>query len=201
MRPAEPRGEYDRYIIHHPLFTQILRERGAANPPRWRRQHVRLLEILDAESDWDDEMTVRAAAAAVTARNRAHAGELAMARRQFTLGAVSKAQELARIAVEQAPSFPAYALLAECLSAEGDHVGGTDAWAAALSLLGARPAAPTSETHVRLLWGRNRRMPNRWTEASQVLDGRRGRQFRNRAPESSRPIPSLRWQEQSASLR
>ncbi|WP_281221258.1 ATP-binding protein [Nocardia uniformis] len=172
VRPAEPRGDYDRYVIHHPLFAQILRERGTANPPRWRRQHVRFLEILEAESDWDDEMAVRAAAAAVAARNRTRAGELALAaaRRQFTLGAVSKARDLARIAVEQTPSFPAYALLAECLSAEGDHVGGTNACAAALACAGEEPVAPALEAHVRLLWARNLRMTCQWEDTSRVLN-------------------------------
>ncbi|MGK8523581.1 AAA family ATPase [Nocardia asteroides] len=53
VRPAEPRGDFDRYLIHHPLFAEILRERGAANAPRWRRQHARLLQILEGEPEWD----------------------------------------------------------------------------------------------------------------------------------------------------
>ncbi|WP_406239363.1 ATP-binding protein [Nocardia sp. NBC_01009] len=173
VRPAEPRADFDRYLIHHPLFAQILRERGASNAPRWRRHHSRLLEILEAEPDWDDELQVRAAAVAVAAGNRAKAGALALAaaRRQFTLGAVSKARDLARIAVEQTPSFNAYALLAECLSAEGDHVGGTEACAAALACVGTETVAPALEAHVRLLWARNLRMTCRWDQTSQVLDG------------------------------
>ncbi|WP_306356142.1 MULTISPECIES: AAA family ATPase [unclassified Nocardia] len=172
VRPAEPRGDYDRYVIHHPLFAQILRERGTANPPRWRRQHVRFLEILESEPDWDDEMAVRAAATAVAARNQGRAGELALAaaRRQFAMGAVSKARDLARIAVEQTPSFQAHALLAECLSAEGDHVGGSDACTAALACTATETVAPALEAHVRLLWARNLRMTCRWTETVRVLD-------------------------------
>ncbi|MFF2554848.1 ATP-binding protein [Nocardia sp. NPDC058058] len=144
VRPAESRGEYDRYMIHHPLFAQILRDRGAANPPHWRRQHAKLLDILEAEPEWDDETYVRAAAVAMAARNRTKAGRLALeaARRQFGLGAVSKARDLVRIAVEQTPSFAAYKLLAECLTAEGDHAGGTHACAAALARVGAETIAP-----------------------------------------------------------
>ncbi|MFE3360638.1 hypothetical protein ACFXOQ_36405, partial [Streptomyces californicus] len=157
VRPAEVRNEYDRYRIHHPLFAQVLRERGVANGPRWRRHHAKLLQILEAEQDWDDEMWVRATAVAVEARNRAKAGSLALqaARRQFTLGAVSKARDLARIAVEHTPSFGAHALLAECLSAGGDHVAGVDACVAALGLTESTTVDPSTLAHVRLLWARN----------------------------------------------
>lgn len=172
VRPAEPRGDYDRYLIHHPLFAQILRDRGAANAPRWRRHHTRLLEILEAEQDWDDELQVRAAAVAVAARNRTKAGTLALAaaRRQFILGSVSKARDLARIAVEQTPSFEASALLAECLSAEGDHVGGTEACTDALARAGHETIAPALEANVRLLWARNLRMTCDWEQTSQALE-------------------------------
>ncbi len=172
VRPADRRNEYDRYRIHHPLFAQVLRERGVANGPRWRRHHTKLLQIIEAEQDWDDELWVRAAAVAVEARNSAKAGPLALqaARRQFALGAVSKARDLARIAVENAPSFDAFALLAECLAAGGDHVGGVDACVAALELPDAATADPTLVAHVRLLWARTLRMTCRWTETVDVLD-------------------------------
>ncbi|TDP30815.1 AAA ATPase-like protein [Nocardia ignorata] len=172
VRPAEVRNEYDRYRIHHPLFAQVLRERGVANGPRWRRHHAKLLQILEAEQDWDDEMWVRATAVAVEARNRAKAGSLALqaARRQFTLGAVSKARDLARIAVEHTPSFGAHALLAECLSAGGDHLAGVDACVAALGLTESTTVDPSTLAHVRLLWARNLRMTCRWTQAVDVLD-------------------------------
>ncbi len=172
VRPAEPRGDFDRYLIHHPLFAEILRERGAANAPRWRRQHARLLQILEGEPEWDDELQVRAAAVAVAARDRAKAGALALAaaRRQFALGSVSKARDLARIAVDQTPSFSVYALLAECLSAEGDHVGGTEACAAALARVEIEEVASTLTVPVRLLWARNLRMISDWNQASRVLD-------------------------------
>ncbi|MGW0252698.1 ATP-binding protein [Nocardia goodfellowii] len=171
VRPAEPRGDYDRYLIHHPLFAEILRDRGASNAPRWRRHHVRFLEILEAEPDWDDELQVRAAAAAVAARDRTKAGtlSLAAARRQFRLGAVSKARDLARIAVEHTGSFEASALLAECLSAEGDHTTSTQACTAALERVGIETIAPTAQAQVRLLWARNLRMTCDWDDASRVL--------------------------------
>ncbi|MEV6274877.1 AAA family ATPase [Nocardia sp. NPDC051832] len=172
VRPADPRGGYDRYIIHHPLFAQILRDRGAANAPRWRRQHARLLEILETEPNWDDELQVRAAAVAVAAEKRSKAGALALeaARRQYTLGAVSKARDLSRIAVEQTPSFQAYALLAECQSAEGDHVASTDACAAALACASTEPVAATLDAQVRLLWARNLRMTCHWDDTDRVLN-------------------------------
>ncbi len=172
VRPAEPRGAHDRYLIHHPLFAQILRERGASNAPRWRRHHARLLEILESEPDWDDETHVRAAAVAAAARDRVKAGALASvaARRQFALGAVSKACDLARIAVEHAPSFENFALLAESLSAQGEHLGATDACAAALTHLASAVATGEDEARFRLLWARNLRMTGRWDETVHVLD-------------------------------
>ncbi|MFD3464214.1 ATP-binding protein [Nocardia fluminea] len=172
LRPAERRNDYDRYRIHHPLFAQVLRERGAANGPRWRRHHAKLLQILEAEQNWDDELFVRAAAVAVEAADGAKAGPLALqaARRQFALGAVSKARDLARIAVEHTPSFASHALLAECLSAGGDHAAGIDACVAGLALTTAEAVASADVAHLRLLWARNLRMTCRWAQARQVLD-------------------------------
>ncbi len=172
LRPAERRNDYDRYRIHHPLFAQVLRERGAANGPRWRRHHAKLLQILEAEQNWDDELFVRAAAVAVEAADGAKAGPLALqaARRQFALGAVSKARNLARIAVEHTPNFASHALLAECLSAGGDHAAGIDACVAGLALTTAETVASADVAHLRLLWARNLRMTCRWTQARQVLD-------------------------------
>ncbi|MGV9679843.1 hypothetical protein ACWDSJ_31575 [Nocardia sp. NPDC003482] len=172
VRPAEPRGDLDRYLIHHPLFAEILRERGAQNAPRWRRQHARFLEILEAEPHWDDETQVRAAAVAVAARDRAKAGplSLAAARRQLALGAVSKARELADIAVEHAPSFHSWSLLAESQTVSGDHSAGTRSCAAALAFSGAEPLEPDQVAGVRLLWARNLRMTCRWEDVDRVLD-------------------------------
>ncbi|MFI1241067.1 ATP-binding protein [Nocardia salmonicida] len=171
LRPAERRNDYDRYRIHHPLFAQVLRERGAANGPRWRRHHAKLLQILEAEQNWDDELFVRAAAVAVEAADGAKAPlALQAARRQFALGAVSKARDLARIAVEHTPSFASHALLAECLSAGGDHSAGIDACVAGLALVAADTVASADVAHLRLLWARNLRMTCRWTQAGQVLD-------------------------------
>ncbi|MEU4836868.1 ATP-binding protein [Nocardia testacea] len=172
VRPTEPRGKYDRYLIHHPLFAEILRERGASNSPRWRRHHIRFLEVLEAEPDWDDEIQVRAAAVAVAAGDREKAGalSLAAARRQFALGAVSKARELAQIAVDHAPSFDAWSLLAESLSARGDHVEATRACAEALTYTVDETVDRGREADVRLLWARNLRMTCRWDEVDRVLD-------------------------------
>lgn len=172
LRPAERRNDYDRYRIHHPLFAQVLRERGAANGPRWRRHHAKLLQILEAEQNWDDELFVRAAAVAVEAADGAKAGPLALqaARRQFALGAVSKARDLARIAVDHMPSFASHALLAECLSAGGDHAAGIDACVAGLALAAEGTVASADVAHLRLLWARNLRMTCRWAQARQVLD-------------------------------
>ncbi|MFF0455027.1 ATP-binding protein [Nocardia africana] len=172
VRPAEPRGNFDRYLIHHPLFAEILRERGARNAPRWRRHHARFLEILEEEQDWDDESQVRAAAVAVAARDRAKAGSLSLAaaRRQLALGAVSKARELAHIAVEHAPSFESWSLLAEAQSVSGDHSAATQSCAAALASTEREPLNPDHDARVRLLWARNLRMTCHWDDVDRVLD-------------------------------
>ncbi|OLT11417.1 hypothetical protein BJF79_24115 [Actinomadura sp. CNU-125] len=70
VRPDDPRGDRDRYAVHHPLLAEVLRERGAANAPRWQRMHGRLLEALDREGEWDDELWVRAVAVALGATAR-----------------------------------------------------------------------------------------------------------------------------------
>ncbi|MDR7166501.1 hypothetical protein J2W56_000219 [Nocardia kruczakiae] len=172
VRPAEPRGNFDRYLIHHPLFAEILRERGARNAPRWRRHHARFLEILEGEPHWDDESQVRAAAVAVAARDQTKAASLSLAaaRRQLALGAVSKARELADIAVEHAPSFESWSLLAETQSVSGDHSAATQSCAAALALTGGGPLDPERDAGVRLLWARNLRMTCHWDDVDRVLD-------------------------------
>ncbi|MFC3960663.1 ATP-binding protein [Nocardia jiangsuensis] len=172
VRPAEQRSDLDRYRLHHPLFAQILRERGAANGPRWRRHHARLLQIIESEPDWDEEMYVRAAAVAVEASNREKAGPLALraARRQFALGAVSKALDLARIAVQYDPCFATHALLAECLSAGGDHIASVDACAAGLATATSAEVPLTDVARLRLLWARNLRMTCQWSPAVEALD-------------------------------
>jgi hypothetical protein len=172
VRPAEPRGNLDRYTIHHPLLAEVLRQRGAANGPRWRRQHQKLLEALQTEQPWDDELQVRAVAVAVAAGNRTKACEFAIiaCRRQFALGAVSKAKELAQVAVEAAESLETFELLAECLSAEGEHVGAAAACASALAWARTHPVEAEREAAARLLWARNLRMTNSWDECRALLD-------------------------------
>ncbi|MDL4773322.1 ATP-binding protein [Actinomadura xylanilytica] len=172
VRPADPRGEYDQYTIHHPLLAEVLRERGAANGPRWRRLHRKLLEILEGEAAWDDELRVRAVAIAVGAGDDAKARDLALVAgwRQFELGAVTKGRQLARVAIDHgadSPSAgPAHHLLAECLSAEGDHVGTVAACEEAERR--SRPGAD-DRFAVGLLWARSLRMTNRWRECLERL--------------------------------
>ncbi|WP_433347593.1 ATP-binding protein [Microtetraspora malaysiensis] len=172
VRPADPRGDHDRYTIHHPLLAEVLRERGALNGPRWRRLHQKLLEILEDESPWDDELQVRAVAVALAAGRQAKTYDFAIAacRRQFALGAVSKAKELARIAVDSGRTLEAYGLLAEYLAAEGDHVGAASACAAGLQWARVHSVEREQEDVVRLWLARNLRMTNSWDECRQLLE-------------------------------
>ncbi|MEV5829186.1 AAA family ATPase [Spirillospora sp. NPDC052242] len=181
VRPDDPRGARDRYAVHHPLLAEVLRERGAANAPRWQRMHARLLEALDREGEWDDELWVRAVAVAVGAGRADRARELALeaARRQFQLGAVSKARELAQVAAEgavPASRRAAFRLLAECMSVEGDHRGAAAACAEAMRAVAehAEPAevpAVTADSRfaVGLLWARSLRMTNDWSRCRDLL--------------------------------
>jgi hypothetical protein len=172
VRPADPRGDFDRYTIHHPLLAEVLRERAAANGPRWRRQHQKLLEILEAERPWDDELQVRAVAVALAAGKGDKTYEFAIAacRRQFAIGAVSKAKELARIAADSRGTLDAYGLLAECLATEGDHVGAASACASALEWARTNPVGAEREAAVRLWWARSLRMTNSWEQCQALLD-------------------------------
>jgi hypothetical protein len=172
VRPADPRGDLDRYTIHHPLLAEVLRERAAANGPRWRRQHQKLLEILEAEQPWDDELQVRAVAIALAAGkgDKTHEFAIAACRRQFAIGAVSKAKNLAQIAVGSHGTLEAYGLLAECLATEGDHVGAASACASALEWARTNPVGAEREAAVRLWWARNLRMTNSWEQCRALLD-------------------------------
>ncbi len=172
VRPADPRGQHDRYTIHHPLLAEVLRERGALNGPRWRRQHQKLMEILEDESPWDDELQVRAVAVALAAGRQEKTYDFAVTacRRQFVLGAVSKATELARIAVDADGTLEAYGLLAEYLAAEGDHVGAASACAAGLQWARSNSVEREREDAVRLWWARNLRMTNSWEECERLLE-------------------------------
>ncbi|NAS22091.1 AAA family ATPase [Herbidospora sp. NEAU-GS84] len=170
--PAAPRGDLDRYTIHHPLLAEVLRERGAANGPRWRRLHQKLLDILEDEPPWDDELQVRAVAVALAAGRQAKTYDFAITacRRQFALGAVSKAEELARIAVASAGTLEAYGLLADCLAVEADHVGAASACAAGLEWARTNSVDPEREAMVRFSWARNLRMTDSWEECGRLLD-------------------------------
>ncbi|MEO3786879.1 AAA family ATPase [Actinocorallia sp. B10E7] len=176
VRPAEPRGSFDRYTLHHPLLAEVLRQRASQNGPRWRRQHQKLLEALEAEHPWDDELQVRAVAIAVAAGNRAKAAAFAAAacRRQFTLGAVSKAKELAEVAVEQARgtarTLDTLELLAECLAAGGNHFDAAITCATAAEQLRSHSPDTEREAKLQLLWARNLRMTNSWAECRALID-------------------------------
>ncbi|MDX6738698.1 ATP-binding protein [Actinocorallia sp. A-T 12471] len=171
VRPADPRDELDRYTIHHPLLAEVLRERGVVNGPRWRRQHRKLLELLEAERPWDDEMQVRAVAVASEAgvKEKTCAYAIDASRRQFAIGSVSKARDLAAVAVDQGTNtVEAFVQLAECLSAEGNYVAAAQACSSAVTQLGA--ATDEAALAVRLLWARNLRMTNSWEECRGLLD-------------------------------
>lgn len=172
VRPAEPRRDLDRYTIHHPLLAEVLRERGAANGPRWRRQHQKLLEILESERPWDDELQVRVVAIALAAGkgDKTHEFAVAACRRQFAIGAISKAKGLAQIAVDSNGTLEAYELLAECLATEGDHVGAAAACASALQWARTNLVGAEQEAAVQLWWARNLRMTNSWEQCRALLD-------------------------------
>lgn len=170
--PAQSRGDYECYELHHPLLAMVLREQVSQDAARWRWENAQLLQLLTAEANVDDEMQVRTAAVAVAARRRAEAAELAeaAARTQRSLGAVAKSVALACLAVEQTPSFRAYTVLAQSLTVLGDHAAATDAAAAALGCLATEAVGPAAAARARLLWARNLRMTGRWQQAGIVLD-------------------------------
>lgn len=171
VRPDDARGGLDCYTIAHPLFAEILRQRGAQNGPLWRRQHTKLLDLLKQEQPWDEEMQVRAVDVAVAAGATRDACQFALvaSRAQFRLGAVTKARELAWTAVDHAPddhlAGKANVQYAECLAAEGNHDAAARACEKAAALVDAQDV-----DSVRLLWARNLRMKNAWTQCIPILD-------------------------------
>lgn len=170
VRADNPRPGQERYAIHHPLLAEVLRERSAENAPRWRRQHAKLLDLLRQEQPWDEEMQVRAVDVAAAAGADREASEFALvaSRTQFRLGAVTKARELARIAVDHAFDEdlrgPALLQYAWCLAAEGNHDAAAEACERAVTLVGTHDV-----NVVRLQWARNLRMKNAWERCSQIL--------------------------------
>lgn len=171
VRPDDARDGRDRYIIAHPLFAEILRQRGTQNGPLWRRQHAKLLDLLKEEQPWDEEMQVRAVDVAVAAGANRDACQFALvaSRAQFRLGAVTKARELAATAVAHAPddhlAGQANVQYAECLAAEGNHESAALACERAVALVPAKDVDP-----VLLLWARNLRMKNAWDQCVTILD-------------------------------
>ena len=175
---AEPVGALDRYALNQPLLGDVLRQRSIVNTARWRRYHRRLVDILLAQTV-SDELAVRAAAAAAVAQDpRAAALGLDAARRQYQAGAITKARELAEVALSltsaQANSevstlpFDAAELLARSLSAEANHRGVAEVCAQALGQL--QPGiVPEGRVHqLRLLQIRSLRMANEWPEAAKL---------------------------------
>ena len=173
--PSEPRGLLERYQLYHPLLGEVLRQRGLANAPRWRRSHRRLLELILKDRPWDDELAVRAVAFAVEAGDQASACKFGLdaGRRQFEIGAVAKACQLARVAAEQGrgtpEEFDALSLLAECLSAEADHFGAAQICERAVQIATQSYITGGSPRTIKLLWARNLRMINAWTRTEEVL--------------------------------
>lgn len=170
---AESLGPLDRYALAHPMLADVLRRNAEANPPRWRRLHQRLVDILLGQPV-SDEIAVRAASAAIVAQDpRATALALDAAGRQYTAGAITKAREFAEAAVSAGPvgalSFEAVELLARSLSAEANHRDAARVCAQALAAVtpGSVPAERIWE--LRLLQIRSLRMVNDWPQAQQLL--------------------------------
>ncbi|MBV8539633.1 MAG: hypothetical protein JO063_05885 [Pseudonocardiales bacterium] len=157
------------------MLAEVLRQRAASNRPRWRRLNQRLLEIIGAPEDWDDELLVRAVEIAVEAGDDPKACDLAIcaSARQLELEAFSKAKQLAQVAIEHsrdtAPVIEAYRVLAKCLYSEGNHAGAVDACAQLTRWAQVYPMDPHEELSVELTWARGLRMVNAWDECSGML--------------------------------
>jgi hypothetical protein len=167
-------GDLDRYALYHPMLAQILRARASQNAPRWRRYHQRLVDLLLAQQ-LTDEIAVRAASAAIIASD-ARAVDLALdaAGRQYRAGAVTRARELAEMALPAADGTKFFAiaeLLARSLSAEANHRDAAAVCARALSGARAGSVARTRLRDLRLLHIRSLRMINSWTAVEELLLG------------------------------
>lgn len=178
IEPALPRDGHERYVFHHPLLFELLRERSHANGPRWRRSNQRFLQLLQEEADaqgaWGDEAVVRAVSVAVesTSIEQAHSLGLIAARRQFELGAVRKAVELGCVALDYARDaqerFAASLVLARCQTAAGDH----RACARVCEEVEIPSGAPRADVLERLIaHARSLRMLNRWADLAEAVTG------------------------------
>lgn len=180
-------GPLDRYALSHPMLAEVLRRKASANPPRWRRLHQRLVDILLARPQ-SDEIAVRAADAATVARDpRAAALTLDAARRQYAAGAVTKARELAQAVAESdhasALSFEMAELLARSLLAEANHREVVQVCARALVQVepGSVPQARVWDLTLQQV--RGLRMVNDWPNAERLA-----RDLEARLPDSAHAV-------------
>lgn len=170
---AESLGPLDRYALAHPMLADVLRRNAEANPPRWRRLHQRLVDILLGQPV-SDEIAVRAASAAIVAQDpRATTLALDAARRQYSAGAITKARELAQAAMSAGPvdalSFEVVELLARSLSAEANHRDAAQVCTRSLTALAPGSVPPERIWDLTLLQVRSLRMVNDWAQAQHLL--------------------------------
>ena len=177
--PAAPVGSLDRYSLYHPMLAEVLARRAAANPPRWRRLHQRLVDVLLTHGqhrvEQSDELASRAARAALVAGDRRGPGlALRAAQRQYAAGAVTQARRFAEDAMQAAGETPAYLeaaeLLALCLSVQGDDAAAAAVCAEALGRDATAQLAPERREALMLSQARSLRMTSQWSAAAAVLD-------------------------------
>lgn len=132
LEESTARGELDRYVFHHPLLGEVLRESARKGAILWRRRNRTLLDIVmreakDAGDSWDDDVLVRACGFAVEGNAWATAYDLLVraAARQYDLGAITKAQHLAHQAIalplgDAHDRTSAVIVAAKAASAQGD---------------------------------------------------------------------------------
>jgi tetratricopeptide (TPR) repeat protein len=172
--PLEPAAGREWYALRHPLIGELLTARIAQNPPRLRFLNSRLLAVLERAQPWDDATAIRAATTADRAGKAEEAARYAYdaAVRQFSLGAIGKALELAETAVRRAREAEAperigtsLVLLAECLTAAGAHAAAAERCLEAVDFVPLRQRGP-----VLFLRARNLRMQQNWEPARSALE-------------------------------
>ncbi len=179
LEEASRRDDRDRYTFHHPLLAEVLRERAKSHSARWRRTNRHLVEILVGdepdENAWEESLLVRAVSYAVEAEQDMQAFRWASqaGRRQFAVGAITKARTMAEVAITHAPSslsrFQARQLLVMCLTAEADHESAVRECDRAMADLD--PMASLHEVYeLKLVMARSLRMINEWGRMSNLID-------------------------------
>ncbi len=171
---AESLGPHDRYSLYHPLLAEVLRGRAAANPPRWRRLHGRLLEVILAEEPRSDELAIRAAQTAAQVHDRnLYNLSLDAAARQYRAGAIDQARELATIAVDSADEVAEVLAAAEleviAYVAQGNHQCAVSVGNRVLELAQESTGGEVESGKLALLTARNLRMINDWSAAENLL--------------------------------